>query len=77
MYCRQSCRQRAYERRRVWRALQEMREQRDRVLDRLRHLQELADEVAPFAWSAPDAPPPDPARLAIAVVQLAYWGRRF
>jgi hypothetical protein len=41
-------------------------------------LRDLAEEVTPFAFSAPFAEPPDPARLSIAVVDLAYagWTRR-
>jgi hypothetical protein len=73
MYCRQSCRQRAYERRREWRRVQAVREQRDRFHAKVLRLRDLAEEVGPFAWSAPGAAPPDPAELAIAVVRLAWW----
>ena len=60
-----------YERRRVWRALQHLTEQRDRARRHLTHLHDLADELTPFAYSAPHATPPDPAKLAIAIVELA------
>ncbi len=78
LYCRQACRQRAYERRRLDRAVGAVAEERDAARWRLglleRELGRLAAELAPFAHSAPDAGPPDPAGLAIAVVELAEPG---
>lgn len=44
-------------------------------LDGLRAgLRELAEEVEPFTYLCPDAGPPDPMELAVAVVDLASAG---
>jgi hypothetical protein len=75
LYCRPSCRQRAYERRRAARAVDAVAQERDRALRRLQPFLELAEELGPFAYSTPDSFPPDPARLAIEIVELALIGR--
>jgi hypothetical protein len=47
-------------------------DQRDAARRHLIDLRGLADEVLPFAYSAPHALPPDATKLAIAVVELAH-----
>jgi hypothetical protein len=78
LYCRQSCRQRAYERRRCDRAVRAVAWQRDEArweLEGLRAgLWELAEELEPFTYLCPTATPPDPMELAVAVVDLARPG---
>ncbi len=76
LYCRQTCRQRAYERRRISQAAAGAEQERERARERyhalLADVWDLADVCAPVAARVPEAGPVDPAALARAVLSLAY-----